>query len=522
MGDIHPLAELKLRRLAALAVFAFLVRLLPGPRTVDDAFITFRYSRNLVEGNGFVYNIGDRVLGTTTPLYTLLMAFFGLFGESYPVYALVINALAGALEVVFLTLIAYHFLRNVAYAFWLGLLWSVATFSVTFAIGGMETSVHNACMLGAWLAYLYDRPRWLGATCALGFLTRPDALLWAAPLLLHQLWFMWQSGRGIPWQTWLTGLAITLPWIIFATAYFGSPIPQTVGAKAETYLIDSLQGLTAFIQDYATPFSEESLFRFIGAIIGFFVYPALALIGLRAASAQDRRALPIYLYPWIYAAVFIILNPLIFRWYRTPPLPAYFLAIVTGLHALLILVPRPRLAQGIFLGVATLTLLMSLSGWVLHPDHGPDRPAPDMAFHDIELNYERMAKRLRADYGVDEDTVLAAGDIGALGFYSRAHILDTIGLVTESSPPYYADQDYLESIRADEMNYVIPPDLILDAQPEFVVVMEGFIREGLARDPRFQEQYTLIEEIPTDYYGTGMLAFRRNSDEPLPPSEDTP
>ncbi|MBZ0305706.1 MAG: hypothetical protein K8I82_06525, partial [Anaerolineae bacterium] len=49
---------------------ALLARILPQPPTVDDAFITFRYSRNLVEGNGFVYNPGDKVLGTTTPLYT--------------------------------------------------------------------------------------------------------------------------------------------------------------------------------------------------------------------------------------------------------------------------------------------------------------------------------------------------------------------------------------------------------------------------------------------------------------------
>jgi hypothetical protein len=34
--------------------------------------------------------------------------------------------------------------------------------------------------------------------------------------------------------------------------------------------------------------------------------------------------------------------------------------------------------------------------------------------------------------------------------------------------------------------------------------------EGLLKDDRFLEQYTLIEEIPTDYYGTGMLAFQRN------------
>ena len=60
--------------LAATIVLALVARFLPGERTIDDAFITFRYSRNLLAGNGFVYNPGQRVQGTTTPLYTLLMA----------------------------------------------------------------------------------------------------------------------------------------------------------------------------------------------------------------------------------------------------------------------------------------------------------------------------------------------------------------------------------------------------------------------------------------------------------------
>ncbi len=55
-------------------ILALIAHILPGPRTIDDAFITFRYSRNIVSGAGFVYNPGVHTLGTTTPLYTLLMA----------------------------------------------------------------------------------------------------------------------------------------------------------------------------------------------------------------------------------------------------------------------------------------------------------------------------------------------------------------------------------------------------------------------------------------------------------------
>ncbi|MCB0187901.1 MAG: hypothetical protein KDE31_26715, partial [Caldilineaceae bacterium] len=45
-----------------------------GQLDVDDAFITYRYAENLATGQGFVYNAGERLLGTSTPLYTLLLA----------------------------------------------------------------------------------------------------------------------------------------------------------------------------------------------------------------------------------------------------------------------------------------------------------------------------------------------------------------------------------------------------------------------------------------------------------------
>ena len=53
-----------------VVILALAARMIPGPRTIDNSFITFRYARNLLSGEGFVYNPGQRVMGTTTPLYT--------------------------------------------------------------------------------------------------------------------------------------------------------------------------------------------------------------------------------------------------------------------------------------------------------------------------------------------------------------------------------------------------------------------------------------------------------------------
>ena len=39
---------------------------------LDDALIYYRYIRNYLDGNGLVYNIGERFNALTSPLYTYL------------------------------------------------------------------------------------------------------------------------------------------------------------------------------------------------------------------------------------------------------------------------------------------------------------------------------------------------------------------------------------------------------------------------------------------------------------------
>lgn len=61
----------------------FAAHLLPDG-LFDDAYITFRYAANLARGFGLVFNPGERVLGTTSPLFTFILAAGGrLLGTRY-------------------------------------------------------------------------------------------------------------------------------------------------------------------------------------------------------------------------------------------------------------------------------------------------------------------------------------------------------------------------------------------------------------------------------------------------------
>jgi hypothetical protein len=62
------------------------------------------------------------------------------------------------------------------------------------------------------------------------------------------------------------------------------------------------------------------------------------------------------------------------------------------------------------------------------------------------------------------------------------------------------------------INYAIPPQLILDLKPNFVVILEVYGRAGLLKNPLFGQYYSLRQKIPTDIYGSdGLLIFERKA-----------
>ncbi|MEE8576341.1 MAG: hypothetical protein V3T31_03720, partial [candidate division Zixibacteria bacterium] len=75
----------------------------------DDAFISLRYAKNLIDGNGLVWNPGERTEGYTNFLHIILTASLGYLGAGLVVASRAVNALA------FFTMIVvglFHIRRN--------------------------------------------------------------------------------------------------------------------------------------------------------------------------------------------------------------------------------------------------------------------------------------------------------------------------------------------------------------------------------------------------------------------------
>ncbi len=494
----------RLKRVETLiAILAIGVRLLPGPRPIDDAFITFRYSQNLLAGQGLVYNPGERVLGTTTPLYALLLsalaAFTGGSGADFPLLALLVNAVADGATCWLLPKLGDRLgFRGAGIA--TGLVWAIAPWSVTFAIGGLETSVLVALATATFYLHLTHRPVGAAAAGAFALLTRPDALLFLGPLAIGRALQIRKKAPPLRPGELLAFGAPLAAWLIGSLAYYGSPIPHSLFAKSVAYQIPAGAGLARLLQHYATPFLEHETLGTGWIRIGIFLYPALYLLGAFSAMRSSFEAWPILAYPGLYFLAFAIANPLLFRWYLTPPLPLYFLGIFAGVSR----VSGDFKSRVPFLGFAALALALTAAAWTLTPDHGPRRPAPKMAFIELELLYQQAAERVQSQ--LSNDKVLAASDIGALGYYTGARILDLLGLVSPEASRYYPAPR-----SAYVINYAIPPDVVLDLEPDVVVILEVYGRNGLLIDPDFQQSYELVDQLPTDIYGSrGLLIFARS------------
>ena len=140
----------------------------------DDPFITFRYAENLARGLGFVYNSGERVLSTTTPLFALLLAVLSHSGLDLPHLANLIGALSLALGGLALWDLARTW--KTPLVGWVGLL-LYPSFSLLLTTLGSEMPLYLAFCLGAFAFYARRRYHLTALFIALAVLTRADGAL---------------------------------------------------------------------------------------------------------------------------------------------------------------------------------------------------------------------------------------------------------------------------------------------------------------------------------------------------------
>lgn len=200
----------------------------------DDTYISLRYAANLARGLGFVYNPGERVWGTTTPLFTLLLAAGGsiLGTEHLETIAIVLTILASLATVLVMAYILYRSsINSIVQAAYLLSLAILPSF-VGNSLSGMETPLVLLLMTLSLAFFSAHRYNLMAIACGLLVLARIDTLIWIAVLALHAF----SHWRRVGFRKQFASLAffvVTIaPWFAFAAIYFGQVVPQSLLGKA--------------------------------------------------------------------------------------------------------------------------------------------------------------------------------------------------------------------------------------------------------------------------------------------------
>jgi hypothetical protein len=437
--------------LFALVLVVYLAHALHYRGLIDDAFISFRYARNLAEGQGLVFNPGERVEGYTNLLWVLILAAGVRLGGDPTLWsqALGIAAGLGTLVVVFraaaretsgpVALAAPAFLAtNRTFCAW--------------STGGLETSlftflgVLGVSRLGA------ARPRgllWGGLALGLAALVRPEGALLAAAVGLTLCLEAWRETRAAPppgrvdagaGPSWRPALAVLGPvallvasQLVFRLLYYGRFAPNTAAVKIPgLYPASGLVHVALFLRDN---------------LLG----PEAVALALAAAAAwpgrgDGARALSVTRHGLLVSGAYLLYIALIggdhfeYRFFH-PILGLLAVPLATGIGRAAEALRGATSRAGRLAVPGTLAALVALHGLVVSyagfqpVDRpvalGPQRGRVSIVSVEFEQEFVRPFVRLGQWLGAHADPgeTVALRAIGAAAYYSRLRALDVHGLV---------------------------------------------------------------------------------------------
>lgn len=444
----------------------------------DDQFILYRYIDNLAIGQGFVFNWGEKVLGSTTPLFTLVGAVFKFLlpASSTPDLVAGLNIIFFTFSAIIFFILSNNFLKNR----WLAL-GSVIIFIFNLARmipEGMETPLFLLLIFSFLLSLNYQKYYLSAIFLSLTILTRPDAGL--VGLLGAIFWWQKVGWRKTIRLTCLS-VVIALPWLIFSTWYFGSFIPQSLQTKIHSNDIvfqTNYQALKVQLAHLSRLFwgkfydPDNIFFQTI-----FNLGPVVVLILAGGWGMIKRQNWLWVAIPFIYLFSFSLSNPVMFPWYLSEMEPFWLLLIFAGLAWW-----WPEIKNR-WLKIVLIIILVAgpIGSWyqILTTDSQGSKTTL------FEAGYYLKNKK------VTPNETVAMSNIGITSYIANTKTIDLVGLTNDYAVNFYpVDRTCL----TDQL-YVIPPKLIQSTKPDWLLAGDGEMDPCFLKGEWFKKWYSLEHKI---------------------------
>lgn len=402
----------------------------------DDAYIFYTYAGNISSGNGYVFNAGERINATTSPLYTCILAFLSFIFHNRDLIPGIAHVL-GALSVFFISFLLFKITnRDELYPtqYFLPLLF--LTNPLLRNAVGMETFL--TLLLITLTLFLYLRHKVVAASvmAGLAILSRFDAVMFAGVLIAEAM-IMRKTAELR--KSIIVIFLIIMPWFIFSYFYFGELLPSTVKIK----LLQSITGYWGrgfiFLKGMPAAFPGGKVVACF--YICTFVIAVLIIIMRKRIEFLKQRELRLII-TWLFLyfiAYCFILNPPPYPWYFTPFAILFAVGITLLLKEML-----ESLKPGLLLPVIILIVAI---GTVL-PIKSLIKP-----MNSKYVNYKAAADWINNN---SEDPVVAIDEIGVLGYYlKKGKVRDILGLVNPDTWENTASRDLPEFIRWYKPDFIV-------------------------------------------------------------------
>lgn len=459
----------------------------------EDYYITYKFSKNLVEGNGLVYTPGERVHGFTSPLGVLLPAltFFISGSDKAAIWLFrllfAIPAFIGAVYMLF-KISEKLFAEYPPLAYFCPLLLVIDVKSVMFSVNGMETAL--MLFFCAWTLKIVLCEEWdwkkLGLSWAGLMWTRPDSCIYIASFVVSSLIFLpylRKSQMKIFIKSAFLCAILYLPWFIFVWSYYGSPVPHTIMAKR--VLLSMARG--SILQEIL---SVLLVFRRVPAMVFYPVYPQfaywpeivfifsifLAYLAIFAVIAPHRLPFSAKIR---FLSFYFILICLYFSYLRIP-YPWYFppslLPALLVICAILIELSRRWCLDKFVISFMLVALVLCFAALFLLESIRMKAQQEIVE----EGNRKKIGLWLK-EHSEEEDRVFLEC-LGYIGYFSGRKILDFPGLVSPE----------VVRVAAGTKNPFV--EVVEKLAPEWVVVRE-FEARKLLQNSFFRTNYVPAEEF---------------------------
>lgn len=239
----------------------------------DDAYISFQYAKNLAQGNGLVFNPGERVEGYTNFLWVILLTplykITQLLHVDFTRVAIYLNILIGLANLTLIYRIGNKFLAKDGLALALTLLLCVLDNSFPYyAMSAMENHLYLFWMLlviDSLLQPARFQWLWIGLFLSLVNLTRPDGILFVLSYLFIYGLKSLKSWQPNLLKTAMVWLLVFGGYFVWRYHYYDSFLPNTFYLKVGHNFSGMQRGL-----EYTRSFLEDRYYLPLVALFAIF------------------------------------------------------------------------------------------------------------------------------------------------------------------------------------------------------------------------------------------------------------